>query len=74
MIKIDLTKYPRTRNFLRFETLPFYGEGFFHFFIELQDERSGEWRTVAEIPLEFKVEPYAGADTASRPAVKPAQR
>ncbi|SRR6266478_3237634 len=75
MIKIDLTKYPRTRNFLRFETLPFHGEGFFYFMIELHDAASGEWRTLAEIPLELKVEPYTALEgAATRSEQKPAQR
>ncbi len=64
-LKFDLTKHRRLRNFTRIQSLPLRGDGYFNFVVELRDEAADEWRTAAEIPLEFKVEPYAAQEASA---------
>jgi hypothetical protein len=73
-VKVDLTKHVRLRNFTTITSLPLRGDGYFYFVVELRDEASDEWKTAAEIPLEFKVEPFAPPAPVPHSAEKPARR
>jgi hypothetical protein len=56
VVKVDLTKHVRSRTFMRFEGLPYHGDGYYQFIVEVQGEQADQWRVVAEVPLEFKLE------------------
>ena len=73
---MDLTKHLRARSFLRCEMLPYNGEGFYYFIVELQDKKSpDDWLTVAEIPLEFKIEaPTAASELPASAPKNPVTR
>src|SRR5262249_54259531 len=61
IMKVDLKNHLRSRSFVRIESLPFRGEGFYYFIVE-RNEAPDVWRTVAEVPLEFRLEASASAD------------
>jgi len=74
VVKVDLTKHVRSRSFMRFESLPFHGNGYYYFVVEVQEEQTDEWHIVAELPLEFRLEqqPTMTPEVAPAPSESPA--
>lgn len=52
---IDLAEYVRARHTLNFLGFPIQSSGQYKFRIQIQDDKKGTWKNVAEVPLEVTI-------------------
>lgn len=53
----DLETKWRLRTFMRFDSMPFRGAGHYRFAVEHRSNEGDEWRRVASLPLDLRIEP-----------------
>jgi len=55
LFRIDLSKFRRTHNVIRFNVFPYCGVGKYLFDVEYKISETGKWEKVDSVPLEVEV-------------------